>query len=155
MSAKTEKTSAKKPWYARKYSFRSMNILFSFLLIFGIVSLIVDLQDAPELERIIAAAESANPWLAFAILLPTTLLISLLFSIGTKLDRRCSEDYAFQVMATAALAALPTVLFAHLVWQILAKMNLGAPMPMGSDMVSLMLISWAAAWFTLSIKGLR
>jgi len=144
-----------RPWWKGKYSFRALNGMFVLLLAVGVFSLLLDLGEAPDLDRIAAAAEATRPVLAAVLLVPMIAIFAMLFSIGSKLDRRCSEDYAFQMMSAAALAALPTVLFAHLGWEILAKLEAGPPLPTGDNVISLIMIAWPTAWFTFRVRGLQ
>ncbi|MEO1044592.1 MAG: hypothetical protein AAFX04_04050 [Pseudomonadota bacterium] len=147
-------TQGRNGFWNSKYTFRNLNVMFVLLMVIGIVSLISDLGDTPDVERIAANAEAVQPVIAAAILIPVIAIFAVIFSIGTGIDRRCSEDYAFQLMATAALATLPTILFSHAAWMLLAKFGPGIPVPMGNDIIALLMIGFSSAWFTLRVKGL-
>ncbi|MCA1748830.1 MAG: hypothetical protein LC634_04625, partial [Sphingomonadales bacterium] len=89
------------------------------LLFAGAVSLLArNGFDHPSLGEVQAAVVAADPWLSLAIIVPAIPIMALIFALSTKVDRRCAEDYVFQLVANASLVAATGAIFVYVVWDL-------------------------------------
>ena len=74
-------------------------------------------------------------------------------AIASAIDRRCSEEYLYQIMANSALVGVASTMLVHLCWVIGIKMfdlpDLSAENMVGVSMLALILSYY---WFRL--KGI-
>lgn len=88
-----------------------------------------------------------------AILIPITLLLGVIIAAASAIDRRCSEEYTFQVMANAALTALATTMMVNLFWLIGVK-TLDLPDLSGENMAGIMVIAWVLSYYWFRMRGI-
>lgn len=131
----------------RLYSTGRTDLLFSvlFLLGIGLVAKAPTQIFSPD----------GGTWGEVALALGATALLTLLTLWGSRFDRRCAEDYAFQMMAHAAFVAIPATLLVHALWNFRLLNRAGLSTPTSGDIVGVMLISWAVAYAGYRIKGLN
>jgi len=103
----------------------------------------------PPRETVLAIA----PWEQAAILVPMTLLVGVIIAILTALDRRCSEDYLFQIMANAALVGVAVSMVIHLIWLIGTKAY-GLPDLSAENMVGVTTLAWIISYYWFRLKGI-
>ena len=103
----------------------------------------------PPRESFIAVSQ----WEQAAIVVPVTLLMSVLIAIGSAIDRRCSEEYLFQLMSNAALVGVATSMLIHLLWIIGIK-AFNLPDMAAENMVGITTLSWIAAYYWFRLKGI-
>ena len=101
----------------------------------------------PPRESFITVAQ----WEQAAILVPITLVLSVMVAIASAIDRRCSEEYLYQIMANSALVGVASTMLVHLCWVIGIKMfdlpDLSAENMVGVSMLALILSYY---WFRLT-----
>ncbi|MEM1050878.1 MAG: hypothetical protein AAGI28_02170 [Pseudomonadota bacterium] len=94
-----------------------------------------------------------NGWVQGGMLLSATLLISLMVAITAAIDRRCSEEYAFQILANAALVAFASTMFVNLLWGIGAKV-FELPEISAENLVGVMTLSLVFSYYWFRVKGI-
>ena len=103
----------------------------------------------PPRESFITVAQ----WEQAAILVPITLVLSVMVAVASAIDRRCSKEYLYQIMANSALVGVASTMLVHLCWVIGIKMfdlpDLSAENMVGVSMLALILSYY---WFRL--KGI-
>lgn len=134
-----------------KNSAITANILMVFLFCVGIVMLVDTSFD--DVEQIAAVT---NPLLSAIGLILAIPVISIVMVFLSKFDRRCTEDYTFQLMANAALIAVVTMLFFHMLSTFDALNTLtGLRELQRDDFMAITIMSWSAAYFIYQRKGLK
>lgn len=127
------------------------NLIAAVLLIAGSV-ILVNGSFLPELS----IPTSTEPVRDIALLLVGVLLLSLLLAIGTRADQRCAEDYAMQMLASAALVGMTTMMASSAFWAIDAlPAALSVRGMRGQDQMAIGMIGWAIGYFTFRIRGLK
>ncbi len=106
-----------------------------------------------EIDPTRVSAISITQWEQAGILVPITLMVSLLVAIGAAIDRRCSEEYLFQIMASAALVGVATSMFVHMFWIIGIKI-FALPDMAAENMVGVTTFAWIAAYYWFRFRGL-
>ena len=101
------------------------------------------------------AIEAWNPWVETVGAIILTALMAMWAVYGTKLDRRCADDYTFQIVSNAALVAVVTALFSHAIWDFSLLNEQGLPKPTSGDMVGVMILSWAMGYGFYRFRGLN
>ncbi|MEP0189504.1 MAG: hypothetical protein ABJP70_02490 [Erythrobacter sp.] len=96
---------------------------------------------------------SISQWEQAGILVPITLIISLLVAIGAAIDRRCSEEYLFQIMANSALVGVASSMFVHLAWVIGVKVY-DLPDMAAENMVGVTMFSLITAYYWFRFRGI-
>jgi len=84
-----------------------------------------------------------------------TAIYSLLAAWGGNMDRRCGEDYVFQLIANAAVVAVVTTMLAHVVWDLNFLNEMGLPKPASGDIIGVMMLSWAFGYYFYRFRGLK
>ncbi|MEE9432871.1 MAG: hypothetical protein V3V15_01355 [Sphingorhabdus sp.] len=138
----------------RKLRFFKMSVgkvdIVMLVLVAAGVTLLFDLPDkTPAYAVPISTAAKAG----LAVL--ATAIFSLLAAWGANMDRRCGEDYVFQLIANAAVVAVTTTMLAHVVWDLNVLNGLGLPKPASGDMVGVMMLSWAFGYYFYRFRGLK
>lgn len=96
-----------------------------------------------------------NPWLETVAAVILTTIIAAYAVWGAKMDRKCAEDYIFQLITNAAVIAVFTTLTSHAIWNFSLFNEAGLPKPTSGDMVGVMLLSWAMGYGFYRIRGLN
>ncbi len=99
------------------------------------------------------AIDSWNPWLELGCAFILTIIMASYAVWGAKLDRRCAEDYVFQLVTNAALIAVITSIMSHAIWDMSFLNERGLPKPTSGDMLGVMILSWAMGYGFYRIKG--
>lgn len=94
-----------------------------------------------------------GPWLKGAVLLGMTAVFSLLVAAGSAIDRRCTEEYLFQILANAALVSMATTMLVHLAW-IIAKKTLGLPELDSDNIVGILTLGWVISYYWFRLRGI-
>jgi len=89
-----------------------------------------------------------------SIAIGTTLVLALVAAIGARIDRRCAEDYAFQLMANAAVIAVTTTMMVNILWSVRRIAEFGIAPPTGDQTVGVMLLAWSAGYAIYRVRGL-
>ncbi|MEM7666825.1 MAG: hypothetical protein AAF250_13290 [Pseudomonadota bacterium] len=100
-----------------------------------------------------ASAVSITQWEQAAILVPITLVVSLLVAIGAAVDRRCSEEYLFQLLANSALVAVASTSIVHLFWVIGIKV-FDLPDMSAENMVGVTMFALTLSYYWFRFKGI-
>lgn len=142
-------------WLRAKLGIRTLDIAFVLLLAGAIFLFFDNGADGPDLAALGTAFDGSDPWLSLIILAIAVPLIAIALALGSAVDRRCSEDYVFQLIASASLVSVTTALFAYVIWDIAAKFLTYLRPAYGDDFVGLLIIGWAVGWFVFRIRGLQ
>jgi len=140
--------SKKKPRFY-KMSAGKVDIVMLVLVVAGVTLLFSGPDKAAAYVVQVSAAVKAG----VAVL--ATAIIALLATWGADMDRRCGEDYVFQLIANAAVVAVITTMFVHLVWDMNFLNGLGLPKPASSDIIGVMMLSWAFGYYFYRARGLN
>ena len=82
-----------------------------------------------------------------------TLVLAFLVISTTALERRCSEEYVFQVMANAALVGLGTATLLTLIWLIAMKYY-AIPELTGTNTLGIAILAWLLSYYWYRLRGL-
>jgi len=140
--------SKKKPRFF-KISVGKVDIVMLILVVAGTTLLFSGPDKAAAYVVPVSAAVKAG----LAVL--ATAILSLLATWGANMDRRCGEDYVFQLIANAAVVAVITTMFVHLVWDMNFLNEMGLPKPASGDIVGVMMLSWAFGYYFYRFRGLN
>lgn len=102
-----------------------------------------------------AVAAASRPLLHLAIALGAILLVGLAASWLAEIDRRCAEDYVFQLIANGALIGVVTTLFTHTLWSVDFLLGRWLGEPSADAMLGVTMCGWAVGYFTYRLRGLR
>lgn len=94
-----------------------------------------------------------GPVVKGAVLAVVALLVSLLVAAASAIDRRCTEEYAFQIMANAALVAVAATMLTHGGWVIAGKFA-DLPALESDNIVGVMVIGWIASYYWFRLRGI-
>ena len=93
-------------------------------------------------------------WLAKgAILAGLTVVASVLVAVASAIDRRCTEEYLFQVLANAALVSMAATMLVNLAW-VIAKKALGLPELDSDNIVGILTLGWVISYYWFRLKGI-
>ena len=146
----TKEKSAKKVFYG-KNSANTINVIMIMLFIVGIIMLVDNSFD--EIKPITATTNPGLSAIALGLGVP---ILSFVVVLLSHFDRRCTEDYTFQLMANAALVAVTTLLLFNLITSLDFLRNLtGLRELHGDDLVGITMLSWATAYFVFQRRGLQ
>ncbi|WP_305096081.1 hypothetical protein [Croceibacterium aestuarii] len=99
---------------------------------------------------------SANPWFEWTAIALGAALLAWLLASRSRLDRRCSEDYLYQLLATGAMVGMFTMLLASVPWALdFIRDAVGLRDLRGNDMLAIGLLGWGVGYFTFRIRGLK
>jgi hypothetical protein len=120
------------------------------VLIVPLIATLMMVGDEPARESV---TWGLSPFAQAATLGVATALLALFVVKATSLDRRCSEEYIFQVMANAALVALGTMALFNLFWLIAMKFY---PLPelAGTNMVGITILAWILSYYWYRFRGM-
>lgn len=97
--------------------------------------------------------DSWNPWAELGAAIILTTIMAAYAVWGAKLDRRCADDYVFQLVTNAALIAIITTIMSHAIWDLSFLNERGLPKPTTGDMLGVMILSWAMGYGFYRMKG--
>jgi len=140
--------SKKKPRFY-KISVGKVDIVMLILVVAGTTLLFSGPDKAAAYVVPVSAAAKAG----LAVL--ATAIIALLATWGTNMDRRCAEDYVFQLITNAAVIAVVSTMFVHLIWDMSFLNEMGLPKPESSDAVGVMMLSWAFGYYFYRFRGVK
>jgi len=134
-----------------KNSARTITGMFVLLFITGIILLV-----KTSFDEIKPIADITHPVLSSVVLLIAVPIISFGFVLGSNFDRRCTEDYTFQLMANGAQVAVVTMLIINFFtsFDFLSEIT-GLRELQKDDFVGITLMSWATAYFIFRQRGLK
>jgi hypothetical protein len=99
---------------------------------------------------------SANVVRDIAFLLTVPAVLGILFAVLSRADRRCADDFAFQLLASGALVGMLTMFLFHTFWALdFLPDALGIRGLRGQDMLAAGLLGWACGYFTFRLRGLN
>ena len=134
-----------------RLSLGATNIITTVMLFVGIL-ILINGSLLPKLS-LQASTDSARD---IVLLLVGSLALGWLLAVGTSADRRCSEDYAFQLLASGALVGMLATILASVVWALdFLPEALGLRGMRGQDQMAIGMIAWAVGYFTFRIRGLK
>lgn len=83
-----------------------------------------------------------------------TLVLVFLVAKATAFDRRCSEEYIFQLIANAALVGLGCMAIVNVIW-LLATKFYAIPELTGQNMTGIAMLAWILAYYWYRMRGLQ
>ncbi|KUO57574.1 MAG: hypothetical protein APF78_09945 [Sphingomonadales bacterium BRH_c3] len=93
-------------------------------------------------------------WEQAAILGAGTLVLVFLVIRATAFDRRCSEDYIFQLMANAALVAMGCMALVNVIWMLAMKFY-AIPQLTGQNITGIAILAWILAYYWYRLRGFQ
>ncbi|WP_164116730.1 hypothetical protein [Sphingorhabdus sp. Alg239-R122] len=132
-----------------RYTTTKLDILFAFL---APVSIFLFADGPPKNAEI---PPVFGQYVMAAIGIGATLLFSLIATKAADLDRRCAEEYAFQMLANAAVIAVITTMFTHVIWDMSVLNDMGLPKPSSGQIIGVLVLSWAAGYAIYRIRGIK
>lgn len=127
------------------------NIVAAILLIAGTL-ILVNGSLLPELS----IQASTGPVRDIVLLLGGSLVLSWLLAFGSSADRRCADDYAFQLLASSALVGMLAMFLASALWALdFLPDALGIRGMRGQDQMAIGMVAWGVGYFTFRIRGLN
>ncbi|QIQ87366.1 hypothetical protein [Erythrobacter sp.] len=120
---------------------------------FLVLPLIAGLALVAEIDPPDDPAITLGPFIKGAVIALVALLVSLAVAAASAIDRRCTEEYAFQIMANAALVAVAATMLTHAGWIIAGKF-VGLPALESDNVVGVMVIGWIASYYWFRLRGI-
>lgn len=108
------------------------------------------ISEAPEAKT--SATLNLTEWGQVAILGALALVLAFLVIKATAIDRRCQEEYVFQILANAALVGLGTMVLVNMLW-LIAILFMNAPEMTGNSMVGVGVFAWIASYYWYRWRG--
>ena len=104
----------------------------------------------------LAIQASTNHPRDIAVLLALPLILAVLLALSSKADRRCADDYGYQLLAAGAMVGMFTMMIASVVWSLdFLSDEVGVRGMRGQDQMAVGLIGWGVAYFTFRTRGLK
>lgn len=94
-----------------------------------------------------------SSWVKGAALMVASAVGALVVAAASELDRRCSEEYVFQIMANAALVGLGATMLVNLGWVIGEKV-LNLPEMASDNIIGVAVLSWVLAYYWFRLRGI-
>lgn len=88
-----------------------------------------------------------------AILIGLAAVICAIVAASSAIDRRCSEEYAFQIMANAALVAFATTMLVDLAW-VIGEKTWDFPELASDNILGILTFSWALSYYWFRLRGI-
>jgi hypothetical protein len=99
---------------------------------------------------------SATPWIEGLALVAGVVLLGWLLASRSRFDRRCAEDYTYQLLSTGAMVGMFAMLIANIPWALdFIQDAIGLRDLRGDDMLAIGLLGWGVGYFTFRVRGLR
>lgn len=137
--------------FSLRLTLGTTNVVAVVLLIAGVL-ILVNGSLLPE----ISIQASTGPARDIASLLGGAMALAWLLAIGTSADRRCADDYAWQLLASGALVGMVTMIVASAFWGLdFLPDSLGIRGMRGQDQMAIGMVAWAVGYFTFCVRGLR
>ncbi|WP_298470991.1 hypothetical protein [uncultured Erythrobacter sp.] len=114
-----------------------------------LASVVMIVEIDPPRESIL----SIGPFVQGMIVIALSLVVCVSIAAASALDRRCSEEYVFQIMANAALVGFASTMLINLLWLIGVKV-FGLPDLSSENMIGILTLCWALAYYWFRIKGI-
>lgn len=92
-------------------------------------------------------------WVQGGVLVAATVVVSVLIAIGAAIDRRCSEEYTFQILANASLVAVASMALINLFWLIGVK-AFDLPDMSSENMVGVTMLAMVLSYYWFRLKGI-
>lgn len=124
------------------------DISFGLMGLIGVIGLVADSFDTTP-----SPAYAPVPWLTGIAAAVLMVVIALVVTRLSSLDRKRSEEYTFQIMANAAVVSIMTTLIVSFAWSndLLLGRWLGEPSL--NQVQALILGSWSIGYFTYRARG--
>jgi len=94
-----------------------------------------------------------SQWEQAALVAPATLIIAIVIAIAAAIDRRCNEEYLFQILANAALVGVAASMIIHLFWVIGIK-AFNWPDLAAENMVGVTTLAWISGYYWFRLRGI-
>ncbi len=128
----------------------SASLLDKFLLLPLAASLMM-MADKGKVDAALTSGSATQVMLLAA----ATLVVAILAVLGTKIDRRCTEDYIYQILSNAALIAVVTAVMMNMAWGIVTVVDISMPRLTGQMMTGIVGFSWCTAYYWYRWRGVQ
>ncbi|EAQ28665.1 hypothetical protein NAP1_13738 [Erythrobacter sp. NAP1] len=120
---------------------------------FLVLPLIASLVMIAEIDAPMEQAIKLSSLIKGVALGGATLAMALIVAAATAIDRRCSEDYIFQILANAALVALTATMMINLFW-VLGEKVVGLPELASDNILGVVTLSWVISYYWFRVRGI-
>jgi len=125
------------------------NLIAAVVLLAGI-AILVNGSLLPELE----IAPSASPARDIALLLAIPAVLAVIIGVGSSADRRCADDFAYQLLATSAMIGMFTMIGANAFWALdFVGDAIGIRGLRGPDMMAIGMVGWGVSYLAFRVRG--
>lgn len=109
------------------------------------------IADGPKtLHEVIAL----TPMIQTLLLIGGTIIAAVLAVFGSNLDRRCAEDYLFQILANAAHIAVIVTVLVNMFW-LLAMLAFHLPHMTGQNLCGVLVLGWCFGYYWFRLRGVK
>lgn len=151
MTPESDRHSSRSRWWRGKYGIGTINAMFVLLLVAGVFLLSEGGFDPPD-----APVPDAQPLSSLLILVLAIPPVAVLLTIATRWDKKCAEDYVYQLMANAAMVGVTTTLCVSVLWDLANALGVpGLRDPVAGDMIGVLLLGFGTGYFAFRVRGLR
>ncbi len=135
---------------SRDNQMRVTDASFGIMALFGFAGVAVDAFDTTHMTP-----NAPNPVMTAVGVCALMIIVGSIIARVAMLDKSRSEEYVYQTMASGAIVAVATTIAIIFAWttDFLLQPWLGAPSP--SQIIALLLGSWAIGYFTYRVKGVH
>ena len=94
-----------------------------------------------------------GPWLKAGVLGSLAVILSIAVAAGSAIDRRCTEDYLFQLMANAALVAIAATMLVNLAW-VIGEKAFALPELASDNLLGVLILAWVVSYYWFRARGI-
>jgi hypothetical protein len=125
------------------------NLIAAVMLLAGIAILV----NGSVLSEL-AIRQSTSSVRDIALLLAIPAVVAVVFGVGTSADRRCADDYAYQLLATSAMVGMFTMIGVSALWALDFLADAIAIRGLrGQDTMAIGMVGWGVGYFAFRIRG--
>lgn len=138
---------------SRPFRFRMTLGMTNFIVLVLLAAGVVILVNGSALPEL-ALKPSTNPGRDIALLLASPALLAVILGIASSADRRCADDFAYQMLATSAMIGMFTMIGVNALWAIdPLREAIGMRDLRGPDMMAIGMIGWGASYVAFRVRG--
>lgn len=97
--------------------------------------------------------EILSPVLQAIILATSGIIIASFIVFASAIDRKCTEDYLYQIISNAGLVGVATCLLGNMFW-LVAMAIWDLPDLTGQNLAGLTLLAWVIGYYWFRFRGL-
>mgnify|MGYP000560229377 CR=1 FL=1 len=97
---------------------------------------------------------SSDPAIDIALLIGVPAILAVILAVGSAADRKCADDFAYQLLATSAMIGMFTIIGTNAIWAIdFLRDAIGIRDLRGPDMMAIGLVGWGVSYLAFRIRG--